>query len=306
MTCKYDSGRGATFDLSGLATLTQTSAAEVSDRIQTSQMDYLYTFGICKSVEAPANCIKPDGQSQVQYTSAPGWQTKKSEKPGGAKLPHCKYLGNPEMEANNKWSLLDPACSSSDPKERENCDPGQGVQLQYLNGQHCTNGDKRKLILNFKCSKSHIEKFERQVIDEDSHCAYAITIDSEYACPVECGFGSSGSMCNNHGVCRYDTDAKRARCFCNQGYTGAGCDQQGEEEAPSYGPVLGLLVFVTIAVVALIAGIVFLWKYLHNRTLPVSGEAYGRLQNDFGNNMMSESNASSGAPSRLGIGAAGL
>jgi len=123
-----------------------------------------------------------------------------------------------------------------------------------------------------------LEKFEDQVIDEAAHCTYAITVESEYACPTECGFGSSGAICGDHGICRYDTDAKRARCFCNSGHKGAGCDQVDTDDQPTYGPVLGLLIFVTIAVVALIAGIAYMWRYFQQRTVPQAGEAYGRLQ----------------------------
>merc|ERR1712196_662970 len=180
MSCKYDTGRGATYDLSELSILTSNGGAKVRDYVQTSQSDFVYTFGICHSVLPPDNCLDAAGKSRVRFSSSPGWQTKASETrsnmPAG-KEPSCVYLGNPNMEDNKEWSLID-----SD-------DPGKGVQLKYTGGQHCTSGQRRSLEINFLCSANHIEKIEKQVIDESKHCAYAITIESEYACPLECGFG---------------------------------------------------------------------------------------------------------------------
>jgi len=298
MDCRYDTGKGATYDLTPLASLTQDgSGQDIKDRIQTTQAGYTYTIGICNSVAPPSACMK-SGKSVVRPGGhlngpSPAWQTK------GNNPDNCKYLGDPDMPNHHKWALLD-----------EN-DPGMGVSLTYTGGQHCTHTDsagnklQRALTVNFKCSANNFESFEEQVIDESDKCTYEITLESEYACPTECGFGSAGNMCNNHGVCRYDTDAKRARCFCNRGFIGPGCDTEGEEEAPpTYGPVLGLLVFVTIAVVALIAGIIFLWNYLSKRTAVTAADQYGHLSDTFGNSMM-ENNASAGA-SRIGIGAAGL
>ena len=114
------------------------------------------------------------------------------------------------------------------------------------------------------------------MIDESKHCTYAITIESMYACPTECGFGSGGKMCGGHGICRYDTDAGThalsgpnkapndkkgvAKCFCNAGHAGAGCSEAPAGAVATYGPVLGLLIFVTIVMVGLVAGIFFLYR----------------------------------------------
>jgi len=291
LDCKYDTGKGATYDLSALGKLTATAPATVQDRIQTSKKDSVYTFGICRNIAPPLNCQLANGES-VKHSSkhpngywAPAFQTKASEKgPATASnKPQCYYLGNKDLKTYAKWSLLDPK------------DPGLGVTLTYTGGEHCSQIDpatgnkvQREFAINFRCDSSKVEKFEKQVIDESKHCKYEITVDSEYACPLECGFGSAGNMCNNHGLCRYDTDAKKARCFCNAGYRGAGCDKQGEETTPTYGPVLGLLVFVTIAILALIGAVVFLWRYMKQRTAFNTGmeDTYGRLHNQFGDGLV--------------------
>lgn len=137
----------------------------------------------------------------------------------------CRYLGgngdndhegNGNLARDAEFSLLD----------EEN--PGAGVRLTYKQGQTChsgvSSGYRRQLHLNFKCSSSQIRKIDQnvsllsspvqnnshmqssltpvsQVMDESAHCEYEITIESEYACPTECGFGGGHSICNNHGVC---------------------------------------------------------------------------------------------------------
>jgi len=277
--------KGVSFDLSALSKLTEGGDTTAFDRVQTGQSDYLYTFGICHSVAPPANCLKADGTPQVKVATAPGWQTKRSESwatmPAG-KLPSCKYLGNPDFGTtsnpiNRQWSLYDPT------------DPGRGVSLTYTGGQHCSNGQQRALQINFLCSKREIEKID-QVFDESEHCKYEITLESQYACPLECGFGSSGSMCGGHGICRYDTDADRARCFCNSGHSGAGCsDGAPDEEGQSYGPVLGLLIFVTIVMVALVGGIYMLWRFMSTRMMAGhQEEIYNRMRNEFGGDGLME------------------
>ena len=61
------------------------------------------------------------------------------------------YLGNPDMTNNKKWSLYNEK------------DPAMGVTLTYTGGQHCSNGERRALQLNFVCSRDSPEKIENQV-----------------------------------------------------------------------------------------------------------------------------------------------
>ena len=171
--------------------------------------------------------------------------------------------------------------------------------MTYTGGQHCSSGLRRSLAINFICSSNKIETFEKQVIDEAAHCTYAISVESEYACPLECGFGSAGAMCGGHGLCRYDTDAKKARCFCNSGHAGAGCDQSSASVVTTYGPILGLLIFVTIIMLLLAGGIGMLWRWMALRTVPNSGEAYGRLQNQFGSDGLMDNATATSTRSEL-------
>lgn len=38
-------------------------------------------------------------------------------------------------------------------------------------------------------------------------------------------WGQNLQLCSAHGVCGYDSDDKRAKCFCNPGYEGELCEQ---------------------------------------------------------------------------------
>jgi len=280
MDCTYDTKLGAKYDLSKLQGWTKLKPLTVSDRLQDAEKDYVYTFGICHTVKVPDACKKTNGESKFDASDHfPAFQTNSTQSGLPSEDQDCFYLGSPELneEDKTKWSLIDDK------------NPGAGVILTYKDGQHCSHKDaqgnklRRELSLKFMCSVhgGEMERIRETVMDEASQCKYEITVESEFACPTECGFGGGHSMCNEHGVCGYDTDAKEARCFCNEGFGGAGCDEQ--KDAPGlagYGPILGLLIFVTIAIVGLVAAVAALFRFMSKRTVPMDGESYARLGDD--------------------------
>jgi len=276
------------YDLTKLQQLSQVKPAVVKDRMQVAQLDYVYTFAVCSTTKPPANCLAADGTSRVDPYWAPAWQTNGTE--NAITVPDvedrlCRYLGGNgegQLSTVSKFSVLDP----KNPNDL-------GVRLTYSYGQHGSGAYKnqrRELDLNFKCShacsgsQTCVENWSdpsQNVMDESHHLKYEITIESEYACPTECGFGGSHSICGGHGVCGFDTDLKQARCFCNEGYSGSGCDAASEEEGlAGYGPILALLIFVTIALVGLVAAVVGLWRFVSERTVPLDGQAYARMDSD--------------------------
>jgi hypothetical protein len=285
------SASGATFDLSKLQEWTESNPLEAHDAFRASDKDYKYTFGICNTIAPPKDCAH--NENQDHYWS-PAWQTNSSEEKigQGTKLPngdtkHCMYLGGNgegKMKRDAEFSLLDED------------DAAAGVRLTYINGQHCTNHGgpelRRKLKLNFKCSEhtaglqigQDVEQplnVGKNIMDESAHCAYEITIFSQFACPTQCGYGGGHAICNSHGVCGYDTDTKQARCFCNEGFAGPGCDQAQEKEGlQGYGPILGLLIFVSVALLGLVGAVVGLWRFMSQRTVPLDGQTYARLEDD--------------------------
>jgi len=294
MSCKYDAvGKdekllGATYDLTKLHELSKQVPVVAVDRMQIAldgtAFQYEYTFGICTAVRAPKICQKPNGDPThgVGKRWAPVWQTNTSQtqyNTPDVNDRHCYYLGGngqaAGLESVAAFGLYD----------MEN--PGKGVTLTYSYGQSChrvtaDSTGRRKTRINFVCDPTAgVEKVDKYVMDESAHCEYDITIKSEYACPTQCGFGGTHSMCGGHGVCGYDTDNSVARCFCNEGYSGPGCDQGGtaQETLQGYGPILGLLIFVVIALVGLVVAVLGLWRYMSQRTVPLDG-SYARLDDD--------------------------
>jgi len=236
----------------------------VQDRVQTSQANYLYTFGICSDVEPPTNCLDAAGKSRVKYTTAPAWQTRSDESKSTADPSSltCKYLGAPD-EASRSWQVIDAE------------DPAKGVTLTYSDGQSCSSGLRRKFGINFKCAARTVEKIEEKVIDESAHCEYEINIDSEFACPTECGLAATGSICASHGLCGYDTSTKKAKCFCNSGRTGTHCTETVESASSQFGAVIGLLIFIMLILLAIVGLLVFMWRFLQSRKL---GDVYTSLK----------------------------
>lgn len=268
MDCKT-SFDGASYDLNELAT--QLPAQTVHDVQQSAEKDYLYTFGICKTVAPPTNCLNADGSSRVRWDWSPGWQTKSTESPtttADRSALTCHYLGSPMADAH-EWKQLD--------------DPSKGVTLTYTDGQTCHSqgGGRRKLHLMFQCAPTTVKKIEQLVIDEANHCEYEIKIDTEYACPLECGLQATGSVCGGHGICGFDRDTNKAKCYCNSGRSGQYCTAVAEaaSDDSDYGPVLGLLIFVTIVVVVVLGMLVALWRFMQTRKVEVMGDVYTSLHN---------------------------
>lgn len=264
MQCKVGL-KGATYDLSELGK--QTMGFTVQDRAQVSQQSYIYTFGICRSVAAPANCLNTDGSSRVRYATAPAWQTRADQSTSTTTDRNsltCKYLGSPD-NSDHSWSPID------------ELDPAKGVKLTYNGGQHCSNGQQRKFALNMKCAPRTVETIEQKVIDESAHCEYEIEIESEYACPTECGLAATGAICGGHGLCGFDTTTETSKCFCNTGRTGAHCTDTIEEASDGIGAVIGLLVFIVIALLGLGALLVMMWRHMQGRSL---GSMYSALHAD--------------------------
>merc|ERR1711998_200085 len=263
---------GASYDLTELAA--QMPSQHSLDLQDSNDLDY--QFSICNTVAPPTNCLKVNGESKSSKDWAPAWQTKSTQKPNPAKDAQdpdrgyltCYRIGSPEKD-DHTWDHHE--------------DPSHGISLTYTNGQRCSNGDARQLTLNFKCAPTTPSlKLENHVLEEAGHCAYEIAIDTEYACPLECGLKTVGAVCSGHGICGYDRDAGKARCYCNTGRSGEHCtdahhDSSDEGHDSNYGPVLGLLIFVTIVVIVVLGMLVALWRFMQTRKVEVMGDVYTSL-----------------------------
>ena len=59
-------------------------------------------------------------------------------------------------------------------------------------------------------------------IDEFNSCAYTANVYSVLGCPLECP-RSGNSVCSGNGVCGFDNNILKARCFCNDDYIESDC-----------------------------------------------------------------------------------
>ena len=105
-----------------------------------------------------------------------------------------------------------------------------------------------------------------------SHCHYEVDIPSLYGCPTECG-SSDGKVCGGKGLCGYDRTNKKAKCFCDDGWTGSGCQNV---DAGSGSPLTGLLVVIFLVCLVLVGGIYFLYRQI--KTYQDDTQNYIRLQ----------------------------
>lgn len=178
--------------------------------------------------------------------------------------------------------------------------PNKGVTILYTGGDgvFCNNNQPRSLALQFLChAPSGLPKqvFKTTVIGRND-CNYGIGVRSKTAlyvarprlrvflrcpqipsiigCPSECRTGVT-SLCNGHGVCGFNTDAKRSQCYCYNGFQGASCGAAAP--APPTITTEGImLIIILIALTTVIGLVVFMFMKL--RKLTVDPGAYDQLQ----------------------------
>ena len=99
--------------------------------------------------------------------------------------------------------------------------------LQYTGGSnYMCNGQDRSLRLHLFCANNpHTLPNEASVV-EYPMCTYNIEMQTQFACPISCG-EINRKLCGGYGVCGYDRDMQRARCFCNDGHYGTACEKDG-------------------------------------------------------------------------------
>ena len=133
-------------------------------------------------------------------------------------------------------------------------DPTQGIMVTY-NGDYCTGGKQRKFNIELSCADK-LNPVPTHAY-ELSGCEYTVYMPSVYGCPLECPVANRG-LCGGQGHCAYDNDKQGARCYCNHGYSGEDCTEEGgpTEEQLNYSPaLLGLIVTLFVIVALLVMGV---------------------------------------------------
>jgi hypothetical protein len=159
--------------------------------------------------------------------------------------------------------------------------PAKGVFLQYLGGDVCPGtGKARTLRIWLLCYNDANNIPDQEIILESDSCYYEIFVNSAYGCPAECPTvkdPSTGNafLCANHGVCDFDAAINKPRCFCNEGFTGDDCTVSTTLPG-GFSMVTGVLLFVSLLLVATLAFLGFLWFKI--KGLRLDPTAYSALR----------------------------
>jgi len=267
--CKA-SCNGATFDLS---TLHSQGSYHVADKEHADVIhNYTYVFNICGNTIGGNNgcptsygtgdffgkaCFEDDGNGKC--TPAPVFQVAQW-------YDGCYRLGADVRTHGASARLADPA------------DASRGVVISYSGGSSCGSVGNRTFSLQLDCKNDVYNIPDREPVDETLLCQYEIAIESASGCPLECG-RVDGELCNNKGVCRFDTDLGQARCFCSEGYEGNACQGASASSSVAMTPVAVTLViilsFMTIFLVGLLVVIILLWFKI--KSLRLDPTAYTSL-----------------------------
>jgi hypothetical protein len=108
-------------------------------------------------------------------------------------------------------------------------DPSYGLNLTYLgfnDGSAC----QRAFHLILRCGYEPFPPADStqntgRFITEVSDCHYEAYSWSLAGCPLECPVGANGQLCSGLGICGFDKNVKRPRCFCDDGYIERDCSK---------------------------------------------------------------------------------
>ena len=167
--------------------------------------------------------------------------------------------------------------------------PARGVSLTMLNGEStsCPRSRvppygiiSRTFTVSLLCAPMPTTTFYTSAtVFELNTCDYRMEVKSVAGCPTECTGGpGSQSVCGGNGVCGFDTDANRAKCYCYAGYAGSGCGPAGSAAAGLSAE--GVILIIVCVVLAMVIGLVG-FMFLKLRKLQVDPSAYEQMQGRF-------------------------
>lgn len=253
--CRWDSGRGTSFDLSSM----QIAPGGYYKVLDMRNPSTSYYFNVCADISPPdASCTRTSNAYSTAF---------QVENPTN---PYCYRVGGPAALGWN-FSLYDQVR------------PARGVRITFLNGENqwcpTTNGipNNRTFTVELLCANvAPQSNYGDASVFELNNCDYRMQLKSIAGCPLQCV--SSGSICSGHGVCGFDTDAGASRCYCYTGYQGNDC---GTATADSGGLSTESIILIIVCIV--LCGVIGLvtFMFLKLRKLQVDPAAYGELQGRF-------------------------
>lgn len=252
------------------------------DRNNEGSQNYTYIFNVCDDVFFPkwfpntgdcATTYPGPGQypSQPNTGNASAYQLSNFPVPNGDK---CHKLGGSLRKDPTQmtWGLYDTA------------NPATGVVVQFKGGDACPGtfpARTRSMRLWLNCYNDEGAIPGKETVLESETCTYDIFVNSALGCPAECprvptADGSKSYICSRHGVCDFDAEARNARCFCNEGWTGNDCSQPAGPAPSGLSATGAVLLTVSLLLIGTLAFLVYLWRRI--RGLRLDPSAYGSLR----------------------------
>lgn len=270
----------ATYSLSQLAVNSFWAAQDNRNDDITTQIPYTYYFNFCGPVG-----VLPDPSCA---TTGPGQQVPPSNTwPAAAfQVANSTNVGPDDKCHRLSGDIVKSASSSVRYSLYDQTNPAAGIVVTYFNGDRCgLTQTKRQMRIWLQCYNDAVTLPNRTPVIESSGCTYDQYTKSIYGCPLQCprtvDMYGNVNLCANHGVCDYDAVLGSPRCFCNNGYTGASCDQVATlPVAPSKGltAVGGVLIAVSLLLVVTLAFLVVIWRRV--KSLRLDPTAYSALQGE--------------------------
>lgn len=224
----------ATFDLSPL---TKKGGYFAKDTYVRASRPFDYYFNLCGSVPYPDKICEE--WEDMQPVAAFQLENATSNTPA-----KCIALGK---KNDVSYKLL----------HEDGSNAAVGVQVVFEKGAKCNKEGEsnRKFAINVRCvkEKTTLNFLSSVSEDLDNGCEYEVDMYSIHGCPTECHSTSHDKLCSGHGVCAIDTEANKARCFCNAEWGGPDCAEAQSGGGPSSASVnTTLMVLTMLLLVALL------------------------------------------------------
>eukprot|EP01083_Nonionella_stella_P063087 163975_1 len=182
----------------------------------TWRLNHQLHIGYCKNIAwkglANATCLNGMHGIVPITTMGAAYQTKEGE----TNTDECTCWRLHDGVTPPVWEFLDPD------------DPAKGIQLTYVNGDWCSYfGKNREFKIQFECANevhNMVDYAQTQTVFEPDGegCSYELVMKTYRGCPTECPVNND-ELCSGHGVCDYDWQRGKPKCFCYLGWYGPVC-----------------------------------------------------------------------------------
>lgn len=267
--CKWDSLTGATFNLRPLEITNEKSLSySIFDGdipcTPEHEAKYSFAWNLCHRVTNASEPLHYNNGGNICKDDQRGAAIQYMNRASDG-YTECHVIGRYDSgNENSEFSLL------------QSSNPAAGVSMKYPLGEKCPNGALRSATIDVQCANVEVE------IDsalEPTKCQYRMLMKSWHGCPTECPV-TDGGLCSSHGHCHYDSGARAPYCYCNEGYSGPGCETKDSEVLTSsfnYKLQVFLLVLLLLVALVLVAVVLQMVKKVKEFRRESAMGDYGKL-----------------------------